>query len=207
MKYTSELIREAVEVLSTLPGVGKKSAMRMVLFLAKQDKSRSKRFTQTIAKMLEELKECSQCYAYSDDEICAICSNLTRDQSTICVVESIRDLIAIEETQHFKGLYHVLGGLISPMDGLGPDHLNIESLLRRIRNNQPKEIIMALRPTIEGDTTVYYINKQPELEGILISQIARGISFGSELEFADEFTLSRSLATRTPYTLKDKLQT
>ncbi|MBK7231456.1 MAG: recombination protein RecR [Saprospiraceae bacterium] len=205
MKYTSELIREAVEALSMLPGIGKKTAMRMVLFLAKQDDHKSLRLSQSITRMVEGLKECKVCYAYSDDELCGICSNPVRDQSTICVVESIRDLMAIEETQHYRGLYHVLGGLISPIEGLGPDQINIEGLLRRIQTSRPSELIMALRPSIEGDTTIYYISRQPGLEGIQLSQIARGISFGSDLEFADEFTLSRSLATRTPYSLKDKL--
>ena len=155
--------------------------------------------------MVEGLKECKVCYAYSDDELCGICSNPVRDQSHICGVESIRDLMAIEETQNYRGLYHVLGGLISPIEGLGPDQINIEGLLRRIQTSRPSELIMALRPSIEGDTTIYYISRQPGLEGIQLSQIARGISFGSDLEFADEFTLSRSLATRTPYSLKDKL--
>jgi len=205
VKYTSELIREAVEALSMLPGIGKKTAMRMVLFLAKQDDHKSLRLSQSITRMVEGLKECKVCYAYSDDELCGICSNPARDHSTICVVESIRDLMAIEETQHYRGLYHVLGGLISPIEGLGPDQINIEGLLRRILSSRPNELIMALRPSIEGDTTIYYISRQPGLEGIQLSQIARGISFGSDLEFADEFTLSRSLATRTPYSLKDKL--
>lgn len=205
MKYTSELIREAVEALSMLPGIGKKTAMRMVLFLAKQDDHKSLRLSQSITRMVEGLKECKVCYAYSDDELCGICSNPARDHSTICVVESIRDLMAIEETQHYRGLYHVLGGLISPIEGLGPDQINVEGLLRRILSSKPNELIMALRPSIEGDTTIYYISRQPGLEGIQLSQIARGISFGSDLEFADEFTLSRSLATRTPYSLKDKL--
>jgi recombination protein RecR len=203
MKYTSALIQEAVESLSALPGIGRKTALRLALFLAKQDPARSLRLAESIQRMVEGLRECSICFAYSDSDVCEICSNPGRDRSTICLVETVRDLMAIEETQQYKGLYHVLGGLISPIEGIGPDQLNIAGLVKRVATNPPQELIIALRPCIEGDTTIYYISRQEGMEGIRLSMIARGISFGSELEYADEFTLSRSLAGRIPYHPKD----
>jgi len=203
MKYTSALIQEAVESLSALPGIGRKTALRLALFLAKQDPARSLRLAESIQRMVEGLRECSICFAYSDSDVCEICSNPGRDRSTICLVETVRDLMAIEETQQYKGLYHVLGGLSSPIEGIGPDQLNIAGLVKRVATNPPQELIIALRPCIEGDTTIYYISRQEGMEGIRLSMIARGISFGSELEYADEFTLSRSLAGRIPYHPKD----
>ncbi|MBK8403479.1 MAG: recombination protein RecR [Saprospiraceae bacterium] len=203
MKYTSKLMQDAVEALSTLPGVGKKTALRLAIFLAQQDASKSHRLSSAIQDMVDKMQVCKVCFSYSDSEICEICANPARDQTTFCVIESIRDLIAIEETQQYKGLYHVLGGLISPIEGIGPDKLNILPLFKRVQDKKPKEIIMAIRPSIEGDTTVYYITKQIDTEQTKISLIARGISFGSELEYADEFTLSRSIASRTPYFIKD----
>lgn len=203
MKYTSKLMQDAVEALSMLPGVGKKTALRLAIFLAQQDSAKGHRLASAITDMLDQMQVCKVCFSYSDKEICEICSNPVRDQTTICVIESIRDLMAIEETQQYKGLYHVLGGLISPIEGIGPDKLNIHDLLKRFQEKQPKEIIMAIRPSIEGDTTVYYITKQVNTDQTKISLIARGISFGSELEYADEFTLSRSIAARTPYFIKD----
>lgn len=203
MKFTSQLIKEAVDAFGSLPGIGKKTALRLVLFLANQDPQKSEKLSNAVNKMIEGLKSCRICHAYSDHEICEICSNPLRDQTMICVVESIRDLMAIEETQQYRGVYHVLGGLISPIEGVGPDQINIDALIRRIKQNLPQEMIMALRPSIEGDTTMYYISRQPECSEIRISQIARGISFGSELEFADEFTLSKSLSGRIPYNTVD----
>lgn len=204
MKYTSKLIEEAVESLSLLPGIGRKSALRLALFLAQQDPQKAKQIGKSLIQMVDHLKQCKQCSAYSDDVICEICANPTRDQTTICVVESIRDLLAIEETMQYKGLYHVLGGLISPLDGIGPEHLTIAGLINRIKNGPIKELIMALRPCIEGDTTIYYVSKLVDSQEVKISLIARGVSFGAELEFADEMTISRSIATRSPYVLHDK---
>lgn len=199
MKYPSKLIQNVVESFSGLPGIGKKSAMRIALHLAQNPGIKSKKFAESLIEMSDHLMTCKECYSYSDSEFCEICSNPVRDPQLICVVESIRDLMAIEETQQFKGRYHVLNGLISPVDGIGPNKLNIQSLIERVKKNSIKEMIMAIRPSIEGDTTVFYINKQLESLPVKISMIARGISFGSELEFADEFTLGRSIAERIPY--------
>lgn len=199
MKYPSKLIESVVESFAGLPGIGKKSAMRIALHLAQNPSVKTKKFADSLISMSDHLKTCIECYSYADQELCEICSNPHRDNSTLCIVESIRDLMAIEETQQFRGKYHVLNGLISPVDGIGPDKLNIHSLVQRVKNQKINEVIMAIRPSIEGDTTVFYINRQFESTQIKISQIARGISFGSELEFADEFTLGRSIAERIPY--------
>ena len=199
MKYPSKLIQNVVESFSGLPGIGKKSAMRIALYLAQTPSIKTKKFAESLIEMSDHLKTCKECYSYADADLCEICSNPSRDPQLICVVESIRDLMAIEETQQFRGRYHVLNGLISPVDGIGPDKLNIQALTERVKRNSINEMIMAIRPSIEGDTTVFYINKQLEESLIKISLIARGISFGSELEFADEFTLGRSIAERIPY--------
>ncbi|MEP7197219.1 MAG: recombination mediator RecR [Saprospiraceae bacterium] len=201
MKYTSKLLQDTVEAFSALPGIGRKSALRIALHLAKSDVQNSIRFAHALTALAENLKTCKNCYSYSDFEICEICSNPVRDPNLICVVETIRDLMAIEETRQFKGMYHVLNGLISPVDGIGPEKLNIDALLTRIKSLDVKELIMAIRPSIEGDTTVYYLTKQLNNSNIKISMIARGIAFGSELEYADEFTLGRSITERTPYQL------
>ena len=199
MKFSSKLLEEAVEAFSGLPGIGKKTAMRLVLFLVKRDPDFTEKFTTAIAAMRKGIRECATCGNLSDHEICGICSDPARDQQVICVVENVRDVMAIEETGHFRGVYHVLGGVISPIDGVGPEELNIASLAERVEQNDVKEVIMAISPTIEGDTTIYYLSRQLADHGVNISTLARGISFGGELEYADELTLARSLDARIPY--------
>lgn len=199
MNFPSKLIENAVAQFSSLPGIGKKTALRLVLHLLKQPTEEVKFFSDTIFKMRNEIKFCNLCHNISDGETCSICSNCHRKQEQICVVENLRDVIAIENTGQYNGVYHVLNGVISPIDGIGPDELNIESLLERINKQSVKEIIMALNPTMEGDTTIYYISKQLQSKELKITSIARGIAFGGELEYVDEITLGRSLATRLPY--------
>jgi recombination protein RecR len=203
MNHTSKILEQAVHSLNTLPGIGRKTAMRLALHLAAQDKNKAIELGQSIIRIAEGLIACKSCFAYSDTELCSICSDEKRDQGLICVVESIRDLFAIEEIQSYRGVYHVLGGLISPIDGVGPEKLNINSLFEKLQSKQYKELILAIRPTIEGDTTSYYISKHVHKLDIKISMLARGVSFGSELEFADELTLSRSMQNRTPYPVHD----
>jgi recombination protein RecR len=200
MNFSSKVLEEAVDQLSILPGIGKKSALRLALFLLKKDKETTQRFTRSLINMKESLHECKQCHNISDFDICEICANTGREDEIICIVEDIRDVMAIENTSEFKGKYHVLGGLISPMDGIGPMDLNIESLKFRLeKNNNIKEIIFALSPTMEGDTTQFYLFKQLADFNKKISTLARGVSFGENLEFADELTLGRSIAQRQPY--------
>ena len=199
MEFSSKLIEEAVESFASLPGIGKKSALRLVLHLMKQEPAISEQFAETIVKMRKNIKECSVCHNISDTHICRVCQDVSRDRQVICVVESIRDVMAIEGTSQFKGLYHVLGGVISPIEGVGPEDLNIHSLEQRLQKGEVKEIIMAISPTIEGDTTIYYLSKKFQGTGVKVSTIARGISFGGELEYADELTLGRSIVARIPY--------
>lgn len=198
MIFSSKLIEDAVEQFSKLPGIGRKTALRMVLHLMKTDKNNVDAFTHAISKMSHEIKFCKKCHNVSDTDICSICNNKSRQYHQICVVENLRDVIAIESTQQYNGLYHVLGGILSPLDGIGPDKLNIHSLQERLKNDEIEEVIMALSPTIEGDTTVYYIAKQLKDFSVKITTIARGIAFGGELEYADEMTLARSIAKRLP---------
>jgi recombination protein RecR len=204
MQFSSSLLENAVNEFSKLPGIGKKTALRLVLHLLKQNVNDVQHFGETIAKMRSEIKFCNRCFNVADADICSICSNSMRKQETICVVESIRDVIAIESTQQFNGTYHVLGGVISPLDGVGPDQLNIETLVHRIQKEQTEELIFALNPNIQGDTTIYYIQKKlssgpgGQPFNIRITTIARGIAFGGELEYADEMTLARSLQNRLP---------
>lgn len=198
MVFSSGLIEEAVNEFAKLPGIGKKTALRMVLHLLNKDTAEVDRFTEAISRMRHEVKICKQCYNVSDKEVCDICSNPGRNKEQVCVVESLRDVIAIESTQQYNGLYHILGGILSPLDGVGPEELNISSLTDRVEKEEVKELIMALSPTIEGDTTVYYIAKQCNKKPVQITTIARGISFGGELEYADEMTLARSIAKRLP---------
>jgi recombination protein RecR len=198
MIFSSKLIEDAVQEFARLPGIGKKTALRMVLQLLKMDKASVDGFTGALSKMRHEIQFCTTCHNVSDTETCAICSNTSRDDSQVCVVEHIRDVIAIESTQQYNGLYHVLGGILSPLDGIGPEHLYIDSLQKRVKEKGVEEVIMALSPTIEGDTTVYYIAKQLKEIPVRITTIARGISFGGELEYADEMTLARSIAKRLP---------
>jgi len=198
MQFSSSLLENAVNEFARLPGIGKKTALRLVLHLLKQTENDVTRFSEVIAKMRNEIKFCHRCYNVSDGDICSICANSMRKQETICVVESIRDVIAIESTQQYNGTYHVLGGVISPLDGIGPDQLHIESLINRVQKEKTEELIFALNPNIQGDTTIYYIQKKlPHIE-LRITTIARGIAFGGELEYADEMTLARSLQNRLP---------
>ena len=199
MNFPSRIIENAVNEFAKLPGVGRKTALRFVLHLLKQDEKDNAGFSDAIVKLKSELRYCKSCHNISDQELCNICSSHKRDHSMVCVVEDIRDVMAIENTQQYNGIYHILGGIISPMDGIGPNELNIESLVDKVRQNEIKEVIMALSTTMEGDTTNYYIYKKLSAYAVTISTIARGISIGDELEFADEVTLGRSIINRTLY--------
>lgn len=198
MQFSSTLLENAVNEFAKLPGIGKKTALRLVLHLLKMDAEKVVAFGETVIKMRQEIKFCQRCFNVSDADICSICSNSLRRPESICVVESIRDVIAIENTQQFSGTYHVLGGIISPLDGVGPDQLTIEALVNRVIKEKTEEVIFALNPTIQGDTTIYYIQKKLQSTGVRITTIARGIAFGGELEYADELTLGRSLQNRMP---------
>jgi recombination protein RecR len=198
MIFSSRLIEDAVHQFSKLPGIGKKTALRMVLQLLKTDAQDVDAFTSAVSRMRHEVQFCTLCHNVSDQPICAICGNPGRIRSQICVVESLRDVIAIESTQQYSGLYHILGGILSPLDGIGPEQIHIESLVRRVGGEKPEELIMALSPTIEGDTTVYYIARQLKDLPVRITTIARGIAFGGELEYADETTLAKSISRRLP---------
>jgi len=198
MQFSSTLLENAVSEFAKLPGIGKKTALRLVLHLLKQDQGEVTKFSEVIARMRTEIRFCQRCYNVADADICSICSNSMRKQEMICVVENIRDVIAIESTQQFNGAYHVLGGVISPLDGIGPDQLTIEGLLNRIEKEKIEELIFALNPTIQGDTTIYYIQKKLKPGSLRITTISRGIAFGGELEYADEMTLARSLQNRLP---------
>lgn len=198
MIFSSRLIEDAVQEFSKLPGIGRKTALRMVLHLLKMEKGEVDEFTGAVSRMRHGIRFCRECHNVSDTDVCVICINPGRNRNQVCVVENIRDVIAIESTQQYSGLYHVLGGILSPLDGIGPEQLHIASLQERVKNNDVKELIMALSPTIEGDTTVYYIARQLKDLSISITTIARGIAFGGELEYADEMTLARSIARRLP---------
>lgn len=198
MNFSSTLIEEAVNEFARLPGIGKKTAMRLVLHLLKQDQQVTERFSDSLTRMRRQIQYCSICHNVSDHAVCNICSQTTRKSSQICVVESIRDVMAIEATQQYNGLYHVLGGLISPLDGIGPETLHIQSLVKRLEDQQTEELIMAISPTIEGDTTTYYITKMIKDLPVRITALSRGVAFGGELEYADELTLARSLMSRLP---------
>lgn len=198
MQFSSALLENAVNEFARLPGIGKKTALRLVLHLLKQETADVQHFGEIISKMRSEIKFCHRCANVADGDICSICANSMRKQEVICVVENIRDVIAIESTQQFNGTYHVLGGVISPLDGIGPDQLKIESLINRVQKDQVQEIIFALSPTIQGDTTIFYIQKKIQPHTIRITTISRGIAFGGELEYADEMTLARSLQNRLP---------
>ncbi len=202
MIFSSSLLENAVNEFAKLPGIGKKTALRLVLHLIKQDAGEVTQFSDIISRMRNEIKFCSRCHNIADTTLCNICSNTMRKQEMLCVVENIRDVIAIESTQQFNGVYHVLGGIISPLDGVGPEQLSIDLLLERIQKEPVEEIIFALSPTIQGDTTIYYISKKISAAGkrsqLKISTIARGIAFGGELEYADEMTLAKSISNRIP---------
>jgi recombination protein RecR len=198
MQFSSQLLENAVNAFAKLPGIGKKTALRLVLHMLKQNTAEVEHFSDTIATLKKEIKFCKRCYNVADADYCSICANTSRKQQVICVVESIRDVIAIESTQQFNGTYHILGGIISPLDGIGPDQLTIDALIRRVEKEKTEEIIFALNPTIQGDTTIYYIQKKLQAFSIKITTIARGVAFGGELEYADEMTLARSLQNRLP---------
>lgn len=198
MIFSSSLLENAVNEFAKLPGIGKKTALRLVLHLLKKDVNDVKIFSDTILRMREEIHFCSRCRNIADKTLCNICSDRSRKQEIICVVETIRDVIAIESTQQYNGLYHVLGGIISPLDGIGPDQLEINSLVNRLQEEKIEELVFALSPNIQGDTTIYYISKKLKDTPVKITTIARGISFGGELEYADEMTLARSISNRMP---------
>jgi len=198
MNFSSKLLEDAVAEFARLPGVGQKTALRLVLHLLKQDGTGVDNFTGAIGR-LRDIQFCSICHNISDNSICQICSAPKRDKGLVCVVEDTRDVMAIENTSQYNGLYHVLGGLISPMDGVGPSDLEVDTLVERLKDNSVREIIFALSATMEGDTTLFYLNKRLKSFNITISTIARGIAFGGELEYVDELTLGRSIATRVPY--------
>ncbi|MBO9619439.1 MAG: recombination protein RecR [Niabella sp.] len=198
MQFSSGLLEAAVSEFAKLPGIGKKTALRLALHLLRQNPEAVQQFSETISRMRREIRFCKRCFNVADGDFCAVCANSHRQQRTICVVETIRDVIAIENTQQYNGTYHVLGGVIAPLDGIGPDQLNIGSLLHRIEHEKTDELIFALNPTIQGDTTIYYIQKKLQGLPVQITTIARGIAFGGELEYADELTLGRSLQNRLP---------
>lgn len=198
MIFSSSLLENAVNEFAKLPGIGKKTALRLVLHLLKKEVDEVKGFSEVVLKMREEIHFCTRCKNIADKELCNICADRSRQQQIICVVETIRDVIAIESTQQYNGLYHVLGGIISPLDGVGPDQIEIASLLKRVNEEKTGELVFALSPNIQGDTTIYYISKKLKDVQVKITTIARGISFGGELEYADEMTLARSISNRMP---------
>jgi recombination protein RecR len=200
IQFSSYLLEDAVKELSKLPGIGKRTAMRMALYLLKQDQVQVNRLGESLIKMRQEMMFCERCHNISEKSICSICSNPKRQEDIICVVEDIRDVLAIENTGQYRGLYHVLGGLISPMDGISPSDLQIASLIDRISKENTSEIIFALAATVEGDTTNFYIFKNLKNRNIKVSSLARGVAIGDEIEFADEVTLGRSIVQRLPYT-------
>jgi len=199
MNYSSKLLEQAVEEFGKLPGVGKKTALRLVLHLLKQSDAEVNSFTQSLDRLKTDIKYCRTCFNISDSDVCEICNSLKRDRGLVCVVEDTRDVMAIENTNQYNGVYHVLGGLISPMEGIGPADLKIEGLIDRVKSTQVNEVILALSATMEGDTTIFYLYRKLKEFNIEISTIARGIAFGGELEYVDEITLGRSITTRVPY--------
>ncbi len=199
MQFSSILLSEAVESFSSLPGIGKKTALRLVLHLLDEEPNMTENMAAKLVKMRQNIKHCQRCFNISDNDICQICSSAKRDKSLVCVVRNIKDIIAIEETGHFFGVYHVLGNLISPIDGIGPEDIRIAELVSRVDSKEIKEIIMAISPSIEGETTIFYISKKLSHSDVSISTIARGVSFGGELEYADEITLGRSIISRVKY--------
>lgn len=198
-QYPSQLLEKAVEAFATLPGIGRKTALRLVLFLLRQEPSEVERFANALTTMRQEIHHCHVCHNISDTDLCPICADQGRDHTTVCVVENIRDVMAIENTAQYKGVYHVLGGIISPMEDMGPGDLEIQSLISRVSEGGISEVILALSPTMEGDTTNFYISRKLAPYDVRLSVIARGISVGDELEYADEVTLGRSILNRTPF--------
>ncbi|MGZ0017817.1 recombination mediator RecR [Yeosuana sp. AK3] len=205
MEFSSKLLERAVNEMSQLPGIGKRTALRLVLHMLRQPKEQTQVLSQALTNMRNDIKFCKSCNNISDVDVCEICANPKRNHGIICIVEDVRDVMAIENTSSFKGLYHVLGGKISPMDGIGPHDLNIQSLVNKVKQGMVKELIFALSSTMEGDTTNFYIFKQIQDYNIITSTIARGISVGDELEYADEITLGRSIVNRIPFETTLKL--
>ncbi|MFC3197759.1 recombination mediator RecR [Parapedobacter deserti] len=199
MNFSSKLLEQAVAEFGRLPGVGQKTALRLVLHLLKQPEADVLRFTDVFSRLKRDIRHCSVCHNISDNDVCEVCASLKRDKGLICVVEDTRDVMAIENTNQYHGVYHVLGGLISPMDGVGPSDLQVDSLVKRLEAVGAREVILALSATMEGDTTIFYLYKKIKDFGVQISTIARGIAFGGELEYVDEVTLGRSIVTRVPY--------
>lgn len=199
MNYSSKLIEEAVQAFASLPSIGKKTALRLVLHLVKMEPEFTERLGTALLNMRRNIRFCQECHHLSDGPECQVCSDPRRDRSIVCVVENIRDVMAIEDTGQYRGLYHVLGGVISPLEGIGPESLQIDTLIQRVGKGGISEIIMAVSPTIEGETTIFYLSKQLQEYPVRISAIARGVSFGGELEYADELTLGRSIMARVPY--------
>ena len=203
--YPSTLLENAVNEFAKLPGIGKKSALRLVLHLLRQDEVKVVNFAEAIVKLKQEVKYCKMCHNISDTELCEICSDVSRNKSLICVVENIKEVMAIERTGQFKGLYHVLGGIISPIDGIGPSDIEIASLEERVKIGEIEELVLALSATMEGDTTNFYIFRKLQPHNVKVSIIARGVSIGDEIEYADEVTLGRSILNRTPFDESYKL--
>jgi recombination protein RecR len=199
MNFPSKLVENAVNQLSRLPGIGKRSALRLVLHMLKQEKNSVEQFGDSFIQLINRINYCSRCYGISDSELCEVCSNPKRDIETICIVEDIRVMMAIESTMQYKGVYHILGGLISPMDGVGPNDIRAEELVKKVKNGAVKEVIFALSTTMEGDTTNYYLFRRLKDSGVKISSIARGIAIGDELEYTDEITLATAISSRLPY--------
>ena len=199
MNFPSKLVENAVEQLSRLPGIGKRSALRLVLHLLKQEKSSVERFGDSFIQLIQNISYCTSCFSIADSQLCEVCADKKREQTTICIVEDVRVMMSIENTMQFKGIYHVLGGLISPMDGIGPNDLRIEELIKKVEKGIINEVIFALSTTMEGDTTNYYLFRRLKDSGVKISSIARGIAIGDELEYTDELTLGTALSSRMPY--------
>ena len=196
-QYPSQLLEKAVSEFSRLPGIGRKTALRLVLWMLRQDNADVDKFAEAVSRLKHEVRYCSVCHNISDSDVCPICADPRRDVSTVCVVENIQDVMAIENTQQYRGLYHVLGGIISPMDGIGPSDLEVESLVERVKEGDVSEVILALSPTMEGDTPNFYLYRKLAPTGVKVSVIARGIAVGNELEYTDEVTLGRSIMNRT----------
>jgi recombination protein RecR len=196
-QYPSQLLEKAVAEFSKLPGIGRKTALRLVLWMLRQEDADVEQFAEAVSRLKHEVKYCKTCHNISDSEVCPICGDPRRDKTTVCVVENIQDVMAIENTQQFHGLYHVLGGVISPMDGIGPSDIEIDSLVKRVAEGGVQEVILALSPTMEGDTTNFYIFRKLSTYDVKVSVIARGVSVGNELEYTDEVTLGRSIMNRT----------
>lgn len=198
-EFSSTLLENAVSELAKLPGIGRKTSLRLILHLLRQDKSQALALGESIIKLREEIKYCKVCHNISETEICTICGDARRDATIVCVVENVKDVMVIENTHQYKGLYHVLGGLISPMDGIGPQELEIDSLISRVENEDIKEIILALSATMEGDTTNFYLYRKLSPFNVKITMLARGVAVGNEIEYTDEITLGRSIINRTLY--------